>query len=294
MDTRFLESFTTVVESGSLAEAARRLNLTPAALAQRIRALERELGVHLLARTGRTVKPTEAGAAILPRSRLFLREVRDLRALAAGEDIAGELRLGAISSALTGILPDVLQGLSTRYENLDLYVVPGTSKNLYADILGGDIDAAVVVEPPFPLPKTCGWQMFREEPLVLITPAAMERTEVKDILRREPFIRYDRNHWGGRYSDAYLRKLRIRPKERFELDALDAIAVLVDRGLGVSLVPDWSPPWPEGLALNKLRLPGSVLGRRIGLIWLRNSPRSRLIRAFVDEVRRTGWGDGTR
>lgn len=294
MDTRFLESFTTVVESGSLAEAARRLNLTPAALAQRIRALEQELGVRLLARTGRTVQPTEAGAAILLRARLFLREVRDLRALAAGEGITGELRLGAISSALTGILPDVLQGLSARYENLDLYVVPGTSKNLYADVLSGDIDAAVVVEPPFALPKTCGWQMFREEPLVLITPAALKRTEVKDILRHEPFIRYDRNHWGGRYGDAYLQKVRIRPKERFELDALDAIAVLVDRGLGVSLVPDWSPPWPEGLALNKLRLPGSVLGRRIGLVWLRNSPRSRLIRAFMDEVRTTGWDDGTR
>ena len=44
MDTRFLDSFVTVVDGGSIAEAARRLNLTPAAVAQRIRALESEIG----------------------------------------------------------------------------------------------------------------------------------------------------------------------------------------------------------------------------------------------------------
>ncbi|MFL6719014.1 MAG: LysR family transcriptional regulator, partial [Burkholderiaceae bacterium] len=54
MDTRFLESLVTVVEQGSIAEAARRLNLTPAAITQRIQALERELGTALLMRSGRT------------------------------------------------------------------------------------------------------------------------------------------------------------------------------------------------------------------------------------------------
>ncbi len=44
MDTEFLESFVKVVEHGSVAEAARRLNLTAAAVTQRIRALEREIG----------------------------------------------------------------------------------------------------------------------------------------------------------------------------------------------------------------------------------------------------------
>ena len=45
------------------------------------------------------------------------------------------------------------------------------------------------------------------------------------------------------------------PRERFELNALNAIAVMVDRGLGVSLVPDWARPWPEGLRLVRMPLP---------------------------------------
>jgi hypothetical protein len=37
-------------------------------------------------------------------------------------------------------------------------------------------------------------------------------------------------------------------------DALDAIAVLVDRGLGVSILPDWAPPWPEVSNFKRSRL----------------------------------------
>ena len=71
MDTRFLETFVAVAEKGSFAEAARRLDLTPAAIAQRIRALESEIGVVLLSRSGRTVSPTEAGVAILGQTKSF-------------------------------------------------------------------------------------------------------------------------------------------------------------------------------------------------------------------------------
>ena len=94
MDTRFLESFVMVVEHGSVAEAARRLNLTAAAVAQRLRALENDIGTTLVARSGRTVRATEAGAAVLAQAQSLLREVRDLRTLANEQNFAGELSLG--------------------------------------------------------------------------------------------------------------------------------------------------------------------------------------------------------
>ena len=67
-----------VVEHGSIAEAARRLDLTAAAVAQRIRALEAEIGARLVCRSGRFVRPTEAGTAILSRAGVILGDVRDL------------------------------------------------------------------------------------------------------------------------------------------------------------------------------------------------------------------------
>ena len=102
MDTRFLESFVAVVEQGSLAEAARRLHLTSAAVAQRIRALESEIGVRLLFRSGRTVRPTRSGAAILGHARNFVGQVRDLKSIAAHDTPSGELRLGAIIKSARG------------------------------------------------------------------------------------------------------------------------------------------------------------------------------------------------
>jgi DNA-binding transcriptional LysR family regulator len=281
METRFLEDLIAVAELGSMAAAARRLGVTPAAVAQRIRALEMEIGAPLIARAGRTVMPTEAGAAILARSRDILRNVQEMRALAAGESLAGEIRLGAISTALTGLLPGVLKRFVAEAPQVELYVMPGTSVELYRRVTDGELDAALLVQPQFALPKTCVFRVLRHEPLVVLTPRRMKRTDPHDILRHEPFIRYDRNHWGGRLADAYLRQIGIRPRERLELDALEAIAVMVSEGLGVSLVPDWAAPWPAGIAVRKIALPAPVPVRHVGLLWQRASPRLRLVEALL-------------
>lgn len=73
------------------------------------------------------------------------------------------------------------------------------------------------------------------------------------------------------------------PRERLELNALNAIAVMVDRGLGVSLVPDWAQPWPSGIDVARLPLPLPSEPRRIGLVWSRSSVRLRLVNALLEE-----------
>jgi DNA-binding transcriptional LysR family regulator len=105
------------------------------------------------------------------------------------------------------------------------------------------------------------------------------------ILSSEPFIRLDRNVWPGRLVDGYLRKAGIRPRELFEIDGGAVIAIMVDRGLGVSILPDLAPPWPEGLSLAKLPLPDAApFARRIGVVWARASLRLRLVEAFLEQA----------
>jgi len=282
MDTRFLDSLITVVDSGSIAEAARRLNLTPAAVALRIRTIETEVGANLITRSGRSVKLTEAGAAILPRARKFLGEVRDLKSIASSDRLSGELRLGSFQTALAGLLPDVLKLMRQRYPQIEVHIVHGGSAELYPKVLSGELDAAMVAQPPFAIPKACNWHELRTEPLIVLTPASMTARDAHSILRAEPFIRLERKTWAGQLVDGYLRSAGIRPSERFELASLEAIAALVDRELGVSLVHDWAPPWPEGLRLRKLPIRGLAFARRIGLIWTRASLRLRLVQAFLE------------
>lgn len=281
MDTKFLESFLIVAECGSVAEAARRLNMTPAAVAQRIRALETELGQALVSRVGRTVRPTAAGLAVQRHGPGLVRMARDLRAIAAGDLPSGQLRLGATATAMTGLIPQITATLSERFRQIDYFLQPGSSVNLYHAVLSGELDAALIIEPQFPIPKAFGWSTIRREPLVLLAPADLEIHDFHLALTQQPFIRYDRNQWGGQIVDRYLRRHAISVREWAELDALDAIAALVDRGLGVALVPDWAPPWPEGLHLQKHRMEDGEL-RNMGVLWANSGPRIAAIRAFVE------------
>lgn len=282
METRFIDSFVAIAECGSMAEAARRLNITPTALAQRVHALEDELHVKLIERSGRAVRLTEGGMRVLARAHRFQKEVRELKAAASEGLFAGELRLGTISTALTGMLPAMLALLAQNYPKVDLYIEAGVSRALYHQVISGELDAALIIEPQFAIPKSMVWRLLRSEPLVVLAPRSLAGIPPLELLATQPLIRYDRNNWGGWLADRYLQQNRIVPHERFELDTLDAIALLVERGLGVSLVPDWPRAWPLPPGVTMLALPGKVPLRKLGLLWPAKSPYSRLLQELLD------------
>jgi DNA-binding transcriptional LysR family regulator len=274
MDTNFLQSFVSVIECGSVAEAARRLDLSPATVASRLKTLEEEVGTPLVQRTGRTVKATEAGMRVLSLSREVVQSVRNLHAMANDDASVGEFRLGASPSALSGVVAPLLSALYRRNPTLSVFIEPGNSAALYPKVASGMLDAAVIVEPQFSLPKTCRWGVLVNEPLCVLAPLSMAGRDPFELLRTEPFIRYDRNMWGGRLADNYLRDHQIQPLERIEIDGLHAIAAFVHQGLGVSLVPDWTPPWSEGLRVVRIALPPPVPVRRMGLLWNNGSNKA--------------------
>ncbi|MEI7430224.1 MAG: LysR family transcriptional regulator [Betaproteobacteria bacterium] len=290
MDTVFLETFITVLDTGSFAEAARILGLSPPAVAQRIRVLEKEIGDTLLLRVGRRVRPTPSGLAIIGKANSLIREARDLRAMAAnkGGDAPVELRLGANATALTGLLPGAVANIRKSFRQMELYVQPGSSIELYPRVVSGDLDAALIVQPHFPILKSCGWLTLRQEPLILIVPSSLEVTDPHLTITNEPFIRYDRKHWGGQIVDRFLHSNNLAVKTFVEMDALDAIAKFVDCQLGVAVVPDWVPPWPEGLEIKKIPLPGSLETRSVGVLWNRASPRIAVVRAFLKACKPLG------
>ncbi|PLZ01399.1 LysR family transcriptional regulator [Burkholderia sp. WAC0059] len=280
MDIAFLGNLLLVVDTGSMAEAARRVGVTPAAIAQQVQALERELGVSLLVRAGRTVIPTEAGHRVIARARSLVREFTDLKAFALEEEVAGELHIGTITTALLSLLPDVMAAFSRAFPQAKVLIRAGTSMELYESLQRGELDLAVCLHPAFALSKAYDWHLLREEPIVVLAPARLAGEDPHELLRREPFIRYDRSLGGGKQADRYLRAERIVPHELFELNSLMAIAMMVDRGLGVSLVPNIVSPLTERLEVAKLALPRPTEPRRFGLLWHKTSPRGRLIRGF--------------
>src|SRR5262249_52553533 len=134
----------------------RRLNA--AGVAQRIRALENEIGTRLLFRSGRVAQPTEAAAAILGRARQVLGEVRDLKSIGASGELWGELRLGVMQTTLSGMFPDILIPFTRAHPRIEIRVARDHSTGLYHKVLAGEIDVASASEPPFAVPKTCEWR----------------------------------------------------------------------------------------------------------------------------------------
>lgn len=286
MDMRFLQSFVTVVESDSIADAARRLDLAPTTVAQRIRALEADLGSRLLTRAGRTVKPTAAGARIMELACGLLRGERDLRSAASDTGLpAGPLRLGATPTALMGLVPPLLRRWMQAHPSIRIYIEPDTSSVLLDRIMSGDLDVAILVHPNFELHKTCAWSLIRQERLILLTSNTLAVTDPLLAVAREPFIQYDRKVVAGKMADAYLHGRGIRPKVQFELDGIEHISGLVAEGFGVSILPDWPTLEPRDARVTRWPLPEPCPSRQVGMVWLRSSVRAPLAEAFHSFIR---------
>lgn len=285
METAFLQTFLLVAETGSMAEAARRQELTPGAVAQQLRALERELGASLVARSGRTVLPTPAGHRLLAHAGDVLREVGSLRTLVRDDVVAGELRLGAINTAMHSLLPGILGRLARAHPQVTVLIQSGHSQQLFESVRQDTLDAAVCLHPGFALAKAMAWEQLREEPLVVLAPPSLAKLGAHELLRTQPLLRYDRALGGGKQADRYLRKHAIVPIERFELSSLLAIAMMVNESLGVSLVPDIASPLTKALKLARVPLPDTVEPRRFGVLWRRGTVRARLVAAFMDQAR---------
>lgn len=247
MDTRYLRSLVAVVDTGSIAAAARLEGRTAPALSQRIQSLETQLGVALLTRGGHSVAPTAACRALLPRMRRMIAEAEALRREADPQALAGELTVGAIETALTGLLPAAIKALRVSAPGLHLRVRPGSSQALYEALLAGQLDAALIVAPPFEVPPALRLLPLRREALRLLLPPGLD-CGAEEALRTQPWIRYDPESWGGRLAASWVASRGLAPAVFCDLDGLEAIARLVAEGLGVSLVHAW-PGGPEGRAV---------------------------------------------
>lgn len=286
METSYLRTFMAVLESGSMSEAARRLDLTAPAVAQQMRVLEREFGVPLLRRAGRTVAPTEAGHRLSDRARALLADLTTMHGVVADDRGRLELTLGAINTMLNGPLPAVLEAMVREHPAAHIVVRSGLTSELYEQVLGGKLDVAICLHPSFVLPKALRWVLLREERLVVLAPRAWAHRDPHELLRNEPLIRYDSRLGGGQAAERYLRRAGIAPRERFEISSLNAIATLVGRGVGVSIAPDAATAWPSTLPVARLPLPMSSEARRFGVLWSRASPRARAIETLVQHARR--------
>ena len=234
---RELKTFIAVARHGTFAAAGMHIGLTQSAVSAQIRNLEQALGIRLFDRTGRQALLNAAGLRALPMARDML---DTFSRMAISDDVSeyrGELKIGAVATAQTGLLPQALLRLRQQAPQLEPKLVPGVSLNLLSQVDTGEVDLAILIKPPFELPKELSAQVIRREPFVLIVPLDLPGDDPLQLLTDHPHVRYDRNSFGGRLVTRFLREQRIDVQSALELDELEAIVKMVECGLGVSLLP---------------------------------------------------------
>jgi DNA-binding transcriptional LysR family regulator len=145
-----LHAFTTIVESGSLGRAAELLHVTQPALSRSIKRLEEQLGAPLFERHSKGMQLTAIGEALLPHATLLQREadnareeIDSMRGLAKGT-----IRVGAVASIATLVLPLAVSGVLARWPNLRVQIIEGVWDRLADSLLKQEIDLALSMAVP--------------------------------------------------------------------------------------------------------------------------------------------------
>lgn len=262
---RELKTFLAVVQYGTFASAGYHIGLTQSAVSAQIQRLEEELGFNLFDRTGRSAVLNAAGRETVKLAEELLGVYGKLAKQGEFADKSGLLRVGAIASVQSSFMVEAIKCFRESLPGWRVHVVPGVSLNLLAKVDSGELDLAVMLRPPFALPSELTWRTLLAEQFVLMAPSALRHAPWRSVLKTEPFIRYERNSFGGRLVDRFLKKMRIGVHEVVELDELQGIVGLVAQGVGVALVPRAaSLVIPEGVAV--LTLGEDTFYREVGLV----------------------------
>jgi len=144
-DLRQLTAFTTIVATGSLGRSAEALHVTQPALSRTIKRLEEQLGAPLFERHSKGMQLTAIGQALLPHATLLLRE-----AAHAAEEIAamrglakGVIRVGAVGSIASLILPQAISDVLKKHPSLHVQVIEGVWDRLTDALIKHEVDLAL-------------------------------------------------------------------------------------------------------------------------------------------------------
>ena len=146
MELHQLEYFVAVAEEASFTRAASRVHVAQPGVSAQVRRLESELGQQLLDRSGRSVRLTEVGSAVLPFARAALDAVANAR-LAVDELaglVRGQVTVGMVSGCALPILAELLAGFHDRYPGVAIALVEDNSDRLVERLRDGQLDLALI------------------------------------------------------------------------------------------------------------------------------------------------------
>lgn len=285
MDVKTLYTLVTIADRGSFAEASKALGISLSAVSTQMRLLEEELGSKLFDRSRRPPVLTEKGLYLTGRARELIDHWESLSDSLKREATGAILKLGAVHTAVSGIVPPALRQLQRQEQGVEIRLTTGLTHELEIAVLRGEVDAAVVSEPEVARSEL-EFHLIIEEPLVVIAHAEMKGDTDQELLQGNPYVRFNRLARVGRMVQNEFDKRQIRVESTMEIDSLEGAIAMVANGLGVSVVPDRGTMTEFPASIRTVPFGNPPIVRRLGLLLARGNPRVQfshlLLQAFKD------------
>lgn len=285
LDVRRLRLLCDLARLKTIAAVAEANTYTPSAVSQQLSTLEREAGVPLLERTGRSVRLTAAGRVLVEHGEAVLAAMeRTSAALAAvATGLSGPLRIGAFPTAVRTLIPETLVALGRQHPALELMVteldpvaVPAALRERRLDVgLIHDYDVVPVKPDPgletLPLlAETVYLAVPSGDPIgdlaaardaswIMASPGTLCHMVIHDVCRAAGF----------------------KPRARHHADDFQTVLALVAAGQGVSLVPQLAAATPPG----NVRLVSLPTHRRTKIAYRHGASAHPAIMAFASAIR---------
>lgn len=284
----YLATFRLVAQRGSFSAAADVLGISQPAVSLQVRQLEQFLQTRLIERTGRGVKATAAGMALLSHGERIEQAVNEAVQSVndCSQNVSGTISLGTGATACIHLLPPLLQQLRERYPMLVVGVTTGNTQDITRAVEENRLDMGLVTLPASGrgLDITA---VLREEFVFISADAQAELSP--EGLQNLPLIAFEAGSGTRALIDGWFQQAGLQVTPVMQLGSIEAIKRMVAAGLGYSIIPRMAVTRrydSEGLHVRSL---SPLLYRQLGVVLRQDKIRSKGMTEVIRLLQQHEW-----
>lgn len=272
-----------IAEEGSLAGAARALEVRHSTVLRRLDALERRLGARLFDRRRQGYTPTEAGELMAQQARSMRPAIAEMQRRILGRDLqlTGSVRLNTSYIAMLYLLPLPLAAFARAHPGIEVEVVEAMA---LVDLSRRDADVALRISAQVPqhlVGRQLGTVRFRVYARRGAKGLPQRRQPVEQLVETAPWIGFEGDR-SGTFFERWMNTHVSAERIRLRVDLFHSMNVMLKTGLGVGLLPTF-----VGSAEPELVAVSDDIERLSTPIWMLTHPDLRgtaRIGSFMQEV----------
>lgn len=287
-------TFVRVIETQNFTKVARELDISQPAVSKQIQALEEMYGVLLLERTGKKLKPTQAGEALYGCAKDILRAVEKTERVMGDllETRKGRLLLGASTIPGQYIMPSLMTEFKARFPHVAIYMEVGDSEVIMGKVVDKQLDVGVV--GAWTGDRRVDFFEWISDELVLVVPEGhrfleMDGVTVTDALQ-EPWVFREKGSGTRMTLEDALQGRGIKREDLnvvAELGSTEAVLASVEAGMGISLVSQWAAKKAENSRkIRALKVKDIDFKRNFYVVFPKQKQRRKSVDLFLDFLRK--------